>query len=50
MESGVDTRPEDLIEEVPRIVESVCVRTVLESQTVDDNMHLRSAEVGRNQL
>lgn len=50
MESGVNTRPEDFIEEVPRIVKSVGVQTVLESQAVDDNMHLRSAEVGRNQV
>jgi hypothetical protein len=50
MESRVHTGPEDFIEEVVGILKAVCVRAVLERQTVNDNMHLGSTEVARNQV
>ena len=45
MESRVHTGPEDFIEEVMCILKGVDVSAVLERQTVNDNMHLGSAEV-----
>jgi hypothetical protein len=48
MESRVHPGPEDFIEEVACIFKAVGVSAVLEGKTVNDNVHLGSAEVACN--
>ena len=50
MEASVDTRPKHFFEQVVRIFKNVRVRAVRKHQAIDDDVHLRSAEVSLNQV